>query len=43
MLFSIILAINVENGPYFVYYKYMNRDKNTGARESFSDQTTLSC
>ena len=31
MLFSIIFTINVEIGTYFVYYKYMNHNKETGA------------
>ena len=32
VLFSIIFTINVEIGPYFVYYKDMNDDKETTSR-----------
>ena len=35
VLFSIIFTINVGIGTYFVYYKYMNCDKKTGAKEQF--------
>ena len=35
VLFSIIFTLNVGIGTYFVYYKYMNRDKN------FIFQTTI--
>ena len=42
MLFSIIVTIDVGIGTYFIYYKYMNRNKETGAKESFKYQTTLS-
>ena len=31
-LFSIIFLINVRIGTYFIYYKYMNCDKETGAK-----------
>ena len=33
LLFSIIFAVNVGTGTYFVYYKYINCDKETGAKE----------
>ena len=35
VLFSIIFTINVGIGTDFVYYKCMNRDKKTGAKEVF--------
>ena len=35
VLFSIIFTINLGIGTYFVYYKYMNYDKKTGAKEQF--------
>ena len=41
VLFSIVFTINVGIGRYFVYHKYMNRDKKTGTKESFNYQTTL--
>ena len=41
MLFSIIVTIDVGIGTYFIYYKYMNRNKETGAKESFNYQTTF--
>ena len=41
VLFSTIFAINFGFGTHFLYYKYMNRDKKTGAKESFNYQTTL--
>ena len=41
VLFSILFTINVGIGTYFVYYNYMNRNKKTGATESFNYQTTL--
>ena len=42
MLFSIIVTIDVGIGTYFIYYKYMNRNKETGAKEGFNYQATLS-
>ena len=42
MLFSIIVTIDVGIGTYFIYYKYMSRNKETGAKESFNYQATLS-
>ena len=41
VLFSIVFTINVGIGTYFVYHKYMNRDKKTGTKESFNYQTAL--
>ena len=35
MLFSIIFIINIGFGTYFIYYKYMNCDKKTNAKEGF--------
>ena len=35
MLFSIIFTANIGIGTYFVYCKYMNLAKETGAKESF--------
>ena len=35
VLFSIILTINVITGTYFVYYKYMNLNKETDPKEKF--------
>ena len=35
VLFSIIFAINVGIGTYFVYYKYMNCNKETDGKEKF--------
>ena len=35
VLFSIIFTINVGIGTYFVYCKYMNHDKETGAENFF--------
>ena len=35
VLFSIIFTINVGIGIYFVYYKYMNRNKETDCKEKF--------
>ena len=42
VLFWIIFTINVGTGTCFVYYKYMNRNKETRAKESFNYQATLS-
>ena len=33
VLFSIVFTINVGVGTYFVYYKYMNRNKETDRKE----------
>ena len=35
VLFFIIFTINVGIGTYFVYYKYVNRNKEAGPREKF--------
>ena len=35
VLFPIIFTINVGIGTYFVYYKYMNRNKETDRKEKF--------
>ena len=35
VLFSVIFIINVGIGTYFVYYKYMNRDKKNGVKAQF--------
>ena len=35
VLFSIIFTINVGIGTYFVFYRYMNRDNKTCAKEQF--------
>ena len=37
----IVLTIRIGIGAYFAY-KYMNRNRETGAKESFNCQTTLS-
>ena len=42
MLFSIIFAINIGIGAYFVYYKYGNRDKETASRYDYVYKTTIS-
>ena len=41
VLFSIIFTFNVGIATFFVYYKYMNWDKETGVKESFNCQTTF--
>ena len=41
VLFSIIFAINIGIGAYFVYYKYMNRNKETTFRYDYVYQTTI--
>ena len=35
VLFSMVFTINVGIGTYFVYYKYMNRNKETAHKEKF--------
>ena len=35
VLFSIFFAINIGIGAYFVYYKYMNRNKETTSRYDY--------
>ena len=41
VLFSIIFTINIGIVPYFVYYKYMNHDKETASRYDYVYQTTI--
>ena len=41
VLFSIIFAINIGIGACFVYYKYMNRDKEAASRYDYVYQTTI--
>ena len=41
VFFSIFFTINVEIGAYFVYYKYINRDKETASRHYHVYQTTI--
>ena len=41
MVLSIIFAINIGIGAYFVYCKYMNRDKETASRYDYVCQTTI--
>ena len=42
VLFSIIFTINIGIDAYFVYYKYMNGDKETASRYDYVYQTTIS-
>ena len=35
VLFSIFFTINVGTGAYFVYYKYMNRNKETVSKYDY--------
>ena len=41
VLFSIIFAINIGIGAYFVYYKCMNHNKETTFRFDYVYQTTI--
>ena len=41
VLFSIIFAINIGIGTYFVYYKYMSRDKEIASRYEYVYQATI--
>ena len=41
VFFSIIFTITIGIGTYFVYYKYLNLDKKTVAKESFIYLTTI--
>ena len=41
VLFSIFFAINIGIGACFVYYKYMNRNKETTSRYDYVYQTTI--
>ena len=40
MLFSIFFTINVVIATYFVYYKYMNHNKETASTYDYVYQTT---
>ena len=40
-LFSIFFTVNVGIAAYFVYYKYMNRNKETASRYDYVYQTTI--
>ena len=41
VLFSIILAINIGIGTYFVYYKYMSCNKENVSKYDYTNQTTI--
>ena len=41
VLFSIILAINIGTGIYFVYYKYINRNKENFSKYDYTYQTAI--
>ena len=41
VLFSIILAINIGIGIYFVYYKYMSCNKENVSKYEYAYQTTI--
>ena len=41
LLFSIIFAINIGIGAYFIYYKWMNRDKETASRYDYIYKTKI--
>ena len=41
VLFSIFFTINVGIGAYFVYYKYMNRNKENVSVYDYVYQTTI--
>ena len=41
MLFSIFFAINIGSGAYFVYYKYINCNKETTSRYDYVYQTKI--
>ena len=40
-LFSIFFAINIGISAYFIYYKYINHDKETISRYDYVYQTTI--
>ena len=40
ILFSIIFTINIGISTYFVYYKYMNRNKENVSRHDYVYQAT---
>ena len=39
--FSIVFTVNIGIGTYFIYYKYINRDKETVAKYDYVYQTTI--
>ena len=41
-MFSIFFTSNAGIGAYFVYYKYINRDKESASRYDYIYQTTIS-
>ena len=41
ILFSLFFTINIRIGTSFVYYKYINHDKKTVAKERFILETTI--
>ena len=41
LLFSIIFAINIGIGAYFIYYKWMNRDKEPASRYDYIYKTKI--
>ena len=41
VLFSIIVAINIGIGTYFVYYKYINRNKENISKYDYTYQETI--
>ena len=41
VLFYIFFTINVGIAAYFVYYKYVNRDKETASRYDYVYQVTI--
>ena len=41
LCFLVIFTINVGIGTYFVYYTYINCDKETGVKYDFIYQTTI--
>ena len=41
MLFSTFFTVNVVIASYFVYYKYMNHNKETASTYNYVYQTTI--
>ena len=41
VLFSVILAMNIGIGIYFIYYKYINRNKENVSKYDYTYQTTI--
>ena len=41
ILFSLFFTINIGIATYFIYYKYINLDKKTDAKEGCILQTTI--